>query len=72
VVSDYAVLTLHYLLERAPADSARDQWIKNVPILRDDHIEFESRLPRVRQVANTHQVDSFPRYDHVRHMTHTS
>jgi len=60
VVSDYAVLTLHYLLERSQADSARDQRIKNVPILRDDHIEFKSRLPGVWQVAHTHQVDSFP------------
>jgi hypothetical protein len=50
VVSDYVVLGFYYLLERAQADSTRDKWIKNVPILRDDHVEFKSRLPGVWQV----------------------
>lgn len=68
VVSDYAVLGFYYLLERAQADSTRDKWIKNVLILRDDHVEFKSRLPGVWQVAHTHQVDSSPPYDDARNI----
>jgi hypothetical protein len=44
VVRDYAVLTFHDLLERAQAHSTRDQWTKDVPVLRDDHLELKSLL----------------------------
>jgi hypothetical protein len=54
VVSDHAVLSFYYLLERAQADGTRNKWIKNVSVLRDDHIKFKSGLPGVWQVACAH------------------
>ena len=57
MVSDYTLPSFYYLLECAQADSARNQWIKNVPVLRDDHVEFKSRLPGMWQVARSRKVD---------------